>query len=238
MEQKPSAFKAVLKFIKKSAPYIICTALIVLLVVFGVKYRAVIMNLIESQVARDAFVAWVQSKGALGFLAFLAVQILQVVVAVIPGEPIELMAGALYGTWGGLFVCELGLLLGSIAVYGFVKLAGAKSVPEETLSKYKFLRDEAHVEFALFMLYFIPGTPKDLLLYIGPFMPVSAKRFFILATIARVPSVITSTYTGAHLMQGDLKTSIITAVITGAIALICIINQDKILQMIQKMKRK
>lgn len=209
-----------------------------LLVVFGVKYRAVIMNLIESQVARDAFVAWVQSKGALGFLAFLAVQILQVVVAVIPGEPIELMAGALYGTWGGLFVCELGLLLGSIAVYGFVKLAGAKSVPEETLSKYKFLRDEAHVEFALFMLYFIPGTPKDLLLYIGPFMPVSAKRFFILATIARVPSVITSTYTGAHLMQGDLKTSIITAVITGAIALICIINQDKILQMIQKMKRK
>lgn len=186
MEQKPSAFKAVLKFIKKSAPYIICTALIVLLVVFGVKYCAVIMNLIESQVARDAFVAWVQSKGALGFLAFLAVQILQVVVAIIPGEPIELMAGALYGTWGGLFVCELRLLLGSIAVYGFVKLAGAKSVPEETLSKYKFLRDEAHVEFALFMLYFIPGTLKDMLLYIGPFMPVSAKRFFILATIARV----------------------------------------------------
>ena len=237
MKKNDSAFKAVLKTIKKIAPYVICTALILLLVFLGVKYHTVIADLIKSQEARDSFVEWVKSKGAAGFFTFLAIQILQVIVAIIPGEPIELMAGALYGTWGGLIICQLGLLLGSICVYGTVKLAGAKSVPESTLAKYKFLRDEAHVKFALFMLYFIPGTPKDMLLYIGPFIPVSAKTFFALSTIARIPSVLTSTYMGAHLMRGDIKSSVITAVITGAAALICIFNQERIISAIQKIKK-
>lgn len=60
------------------------------------------------------------------WLAFLGLQVLQVVVAVLPGEPVELMAGLLYGTWGGLTLCLLGVGLSSAAVYYCVRAAGAE----------------------------------------------------------------------------------------------------------------
>lgn len=51
------------------------------------------------------------SFGAAGVLLLLGIQVLQVVVALIPGEPVELIAGVMYGTWGGLALCLSGCLL-------------------------------------------------------------------------------------------------------------------------------
>ena len=40
----------------------------------------------------------------------------------------------------------------------------------------------------LFLLFFIPGTPKDVLIYLGPFLPVRPHAFFLISTLARIPS--------------------------------------------------
>ncbi|MEG2394764.1 MAG: VTT domain-containing protein, partial [Ruthenibacterium sp.] len=147
------------------------------LALFAVTYHRQIWLLLTQQSARDTFVAMVRGSGFTGLAAFLGLQVLQVVIAVIPGEPVELMGGALYGTWGGLAVCMAGLLLGSVAVYYVVRLMGAGKIDPSLLHKYRFLRDDAHICWFLFLLYFIPGTPKDVLLYIGPFLPVRPAAF-------------------------------------------------------------
>ena len=214
-------------FIKKYAGTVLGAALLLALAVFGITYRNEIWAVLTQQDARDAFIAFVHDSGFLGLLAFLGLQVLQVVVAVLPGEPVELMAGLLYGTWGGL-----------AAVYYCVRAAGARAIDASVLAKYHFLRDEAHVKFFLFLLFFIPGTPKDVLIYLGPFLPVRPHAFFLISTLARIPSVITSTFAGSQFAEGSWDVSLVVFLATGAVAGLCVIFQDRILAGIAALKGK
>ena len=62
-----------------------------------------------------------------------------------------------------------------------------------------------YVELVLFL---IPGTPKDLLVYVAVLLPIKPIRFILISTFARFPSVITSTLAGDRLAVGDWKMSI------------------------------
>lgn len=66
----------------------------------------------------------IDALGPWGAVIFLVIQILQVVIAFIPGEPVELAAGLLYGTWGGLLICLTGILLGSSMIFAVVRRFG------------------------------------------------------------------------------------------------------------------
>ncbi len=70
------------------------------------------------------------------------------------------------------------------------------------------------------ILFIIPGTPKDLLTYIGAMLPVDAKKFIILSTLLRFPSIITSTIVGKNLIIGNIYFSIIVYVLTFVISII------------------
>lgn len=213
-------------------------AVILALAGFGVTYHKEIWAVLSDETARHQFISYVRNSGFTGICAFLGLQVLQVVVAVLPGEPVELMAGILYGTWGGLAMCLVGTALGSAAIYYFIKLFGANSVDPALLYKYRFLRDEAHVHFFLFLLFFIPGTPKDMLIYMGPFLPVRARNFFLISTFARIPSMITSTFAGANVAVGNWGVTLAVYLITGAAALICIWQQERILEGMARMRKK
>ena len=119
-------------------------------VVAAVAFRHEIWALITSQTARDEFVEWVRSHGAWGMLVFLALEVFQIVVAVVPGEPVQIMAGALYGPVGGLALCLAGILIGSTMIYFFVRALGAKAVDPAVLHKYRFLQDEKRARSALY----------------------------------------------------------------------------------------
>ena len=192
-------------------------------------FREELWAILTSQAARDQFIDWVQSKGIWGILVFLALQILQVVVAVLPGEPVELMAGALFGPVGGLLICLAGILLGSMFIYAAMKLLGAKAVPSEALQKYRFLQNEQRARRALYLLFFLPGTPKDMLTYIGPFLPVKPGEFFFICTLARIPSVVTSTIAGSSLAGGGLLVPIVIFVVMGGLGLLCLYGEQRIL---------
>ena len=179
--------------------------------------------------ARDAFIEFVRGKGVLGVFIFLGIQLLQVVVAFLPGEAVEFAAGLLYGTWAGLLLCLLGILLASCTVYAFVRLFGAKRIDEKAFTKYRFLRDEAHIRFSVFLVFFIPGTPKDLLTYLGPFLPIPAWQFLIISTLARIPSVLTSTFAASRLAEGSWQVSVAVFAVTGLVALLCLAFEEHIL---------
>ena len=215
--------------LKKWSPLIVLLALTVAGTTATIIWRNEIWAIITSQAARDHFIAWVQSKGIWGILVFLALQILHVVVAVLPGEPVELMAGALFGPIGGLLICLTGVLLGSCFIYAFMKMLGAKALPLEALKKYHFLQDERKARRALYLLFFLPGTPKDMLTYAGPFFPIRAGEFFFISTLARIPSIVTSTIAGSSLMEGQIWLPIVIFIIMGIAGLACIYFENRIL---------
>lgn len=200
-------------------------------------WRAELYALITSQQARNEFVAFVRGTGWRGLLAFLGLQMLQILVAVIPGEPVEIMAGALYGTLGGLVICLVGVLAGSVLIYYFMHFLGANPLEGERFHKYRFLQEPHRVEVLVFLLFLVPGTPKDILLYLAPFLPMPPRRFFLLSTLARIPSVVSSTFAGATLARGQFGLMIAVFLITGAAGLAGIMCHDKIIQLLSRKKQ-
>ncbi len=176
----------------------------------------------------------VASLGAWGVAAAFLLQVLQVVFAVIPGEPVELVLGALYGTYGGLLICIAGTLLGTLLIFLIVRFFGKGLIETfadtEKFNKLKFLKDPAKRDVLVFILMFIPGTPKDILTYFAPFTGIGIGRFLIISTLARIPSQISSTYVGATFAGGSYLRSAVIFAVVGAVSLAGIYIYNKIIE--------
>ena len=79
---------------------------------------------LQDEAVRAQFEAYIDNLGIWGFFVMLGIQILQVIIAIIPGEPVEIISGVLYGGFGGLCLCLLGILIGTAAIYFAVKKLG------------------------------------------------------------------------------------------------------------------
>lgn len=154
----------------------------------------------------DAFQQKIASLGAGGWFVLLAIQYVQIVIAFIPGGPIQIMAGALYGPWGGMAVCLAGTLLAASTVFAVVKRYGRRAlalfVDEKEILRYKFLQDSKRLEVLVTILFFIPGTPKDALTYLFALTPLNLSQFMILSTLARIPAMLTSVLAGDSISNG------------------------------------
>lgn len=149
----------------------------------------------------EQFREWVESFGALGKVVFVLMVVLQVIVALIPGEPLELAAGYAYGAVEGSLLAMAGILIGSAIVYYAVKIAGPKLVavffPDKEIRRLAFLRNPKKAGVLTFILMTIPGTPKDLLSYFAGLTPLTAPQWLAIVAVARIPSLLTSTISGA-----------------------------------------
>lgn len=173
----------------------------------------------------------VEDFGVFAPILYMLLHILHVVIAFIPGEPIEILGGVLFGTLWGLLFSVIGVLAGTIIVYFLVKTVGKPLiyafVPEDKFNKYKLLNDEKRLELAVFVLFLIPGTPKDILTYIVPLTHINPTKYFILTSVARIPSIITSTLMGASIGDGDIRMTVIIFLITGAIGVVGILLNNR-----------
>ena len=174
----------------------------------------------DPQVFRD----WIGEKGFWAQTVMVGLMCLQVVVSLIPGEVFELGAGYAFGVFEGMFLCLAGALIASVAIFLVVRRFGMPFLTlffeEEKIRALPIFRNEKKLEFVTFLLYLIPGVPKDLLTYAVGLTDMPLVRFLILSTVGRIPSVITSTLTGHFLGKGAVKYAIIvyaaTAVLTAA----------------------
>ena len=209
---------------------IICL-LIITAITLIIIYLPNIYKLIDKD-NQDNLINKIRSKGIKGWFIFLLIQILQVVISFIPGEPVEVIGGVIYGAFGGLLTCMLGCLIGSMIVY-FLSLKIGKSfiklfVKEKDFNEVKFLKNEKRVEELVFIFYFIPGTPKDIITYLAPYTKIKPLKFFIISTFARIPSIITSTWAGSSISKNNWGLTIGVFLGTFLIALLGLLIRQKI----------
>ena len=167
-----------------------------------------------------AFRAWVEERGILGPLAFVGLCLLQVVVAIIPGEPLEIAAGYAFGAVEGTILCVVAMTLGSMLVFLFVRTLGRKAVevffPPEKLRSLKFLQNKERLTLWIALLFLIPGTPKDLLCYFVGLTDIKWTHWLLISGLCRLPSILTSTIGGNALGERNYT----VAIIAFAIALV------------------
>lgn len=218
------------KILKNSFPIIIFVAVMGILTLILWPY----VEELATPEGREAFKVWVDGLGFGGWLVTLGIQLLQIFVALIPGEPVELMLGYVWGPWLGTLTCLIGIFIGTATIFLLVRKFGMKFVsrfvdPEE-LKRYKFLRDKNKVDITVFILFFIPGTPKDALTYIAPIAPIGAVKYLLIATFARIPSIITSTILGDSIADGKWVLALVVFAITAVISVLGIILGNRYIE--------
>lgn len=170
----------------------------------------------------EHFRAWVDEQGILAPIAFLGMLVLQIVVAVIPGEPLEIAAGYAFGAVEGTLLCLFGAFLGRVAVFLLVRKLGARAVdvffPLDKLNELKFLQNKRRLTLWVFFLFFLPGTPKDVLCYVVGLTDLPLRSWLIISAIAPLPSIVTSTIGGDALGMGDYGFALLVFVITVVIS--------------------
>ena len=191
--------------------------------------------------SRRDFQNWAGAFGTAAFFAALGLQILQIVVAFLPGEPVEILCGALFGTWGGLFVCMLGCVIASALVFIISKKLGMPLLNKmfgQKMKRFRFLNDSSQIESVTFLLFLIPGTPKDPLTYLAGVSPIKLSRFLLISTIARIPSIVTSTFVGANVQNGNFALSAVMFFVTAAVGIICIRFKKNLIQFCKTLGKK
>lgn len=214
--------------------YLLWALVLVLAVVLALCSLPLIRRLMDPRVA-STLQDWVSNLGVWGVVGLFAIQVLQIVVAFLPGEPVELVAGTLYGALGGLVICLVGIVVGSTLVFLTVRRLGRHRLQQDgklksQMARYQFLRNEKKLETLIFLLYLIPGTPKDILVYVSALTNITLGRFLALSTLARVPSVLTSTWAGAAFASGNWGVTLGIFAVTGLLGLGGIFFQDRLLK--------
>ncbi len=179
----------------------------------------------------DQYRRWIDNKGVFGQISFIVMVLFQVVVAIIPGEPLEICAGYAFGAIEGTILCLIGIALGSAAVFLLVRNLGVKLVEVffsvEKIRSAKFLRESRKRNMLTFIIMLIPGTPKDLISYFAGLTDMKLSEWLVITTIARIPSVVTSTVGGSALATQDYLFAAILFLVTAFISVIGILIYNR-----------
>lgn len=143
---------------------------------------------------------------------------LQVFLAFLPGEPLELASGYLFGAWQGTLICLIGSAIGTVLVYVIVRQLRRRVIyamfSKEKVDGVCRIIESKQSMLALFLFFLLPGTPKDIMTYVGSLGNIKLIQWVMITSVGRIPSIITSTFLSDYLKQGNMVMACIVFVIT------------------------
>lgn len=171
-----------------------------------------------------SFKSLISNIGIFGYIFFVFLTVLQVVFALIPSEALELAAGFTFGPFLGAILSIIGLCIGSSIVIVLTKKYGRRFVnlfyTNDKINEIKLFKNERKLIPLIFIMYLIPGTPKDIIIYVVGFTKLKVSTYLLVTTFARTPSVLISTIAGGAVRENNIELAIIffsISVITGIV---------------------
>lgn len=199
-----------------------------------------LVNRLTSEEGRAQLEAFFADNALWGIVVFLILQVLQVVVALIPGGIIQIIAGVAFGGVWGTILSLVGVIIGTYIVFVIVRKLGAPIVEafidKKGIKQFSFLNDNKKLELAVFVLFLIPGIPKDTLTYIAPLTKIKMPNFILLSTVARVPALVMSCVFGSSLGNGNIVTAIVMFSVIAVLGVFGILYRDKIISKVKTFK--
>jgi uncharacterized membrane protein YdjX (TVP38/TMEM64 family) len=229
VEKKESKFP---KF--KIVVFVIFVALVVFVTI---RYTPEIVRFIGNL---EKFKHYITSFGVAGILVYILFEIIHVIIVLIPGEIIQAAGGYIYGTVFGTIYTLIGIFIGIVIVFFSTRLLGYSVVKlfisKEKLAKFDYIINSPKAEIIMFVLFLIPGVPKDALTYIAGLTPIKPVRFLVMCMVARFPGIFGSCYIGANLQSHHYITVIVVSGIAVILFILGVIFQDRIVNYLHKLR--
>lgn len=184
--------------------------------------------------------SFLNSFGYLSWFIYFLLQMFQVVIFIIPGELIQATGGYVFGTYIGTFISFLGIGIGSsllfILCHKYGRTFVQKFVSNDFYKKFEKIVNSKDKRLIIFILYLIPGIPKDSLVMICALTDIDLKNFIMFSMIGRLPALFLSTYLGANIADKQYTRVIILSIIFTIILFITFMLKEKLLSKLSKNK--
>lgn len=186
----------------------------------------------------DDVVSFLEKYETVSIFVYIMLQIIQVVISVIPGQVFQMAAGYLYGFWPALIYAMTGAIAGTAISFMLAKLLGRDFLHiifgEEKISYYIERLNSKRVYVIVFLIYLIPGIPKDMVSYAAGVSEIKFKPFIILSALGRVPGMVGSLLMGTMLEEQKFGFAIGIGIFAVIACVFCIIYRERILQLMDK----
>lgn len=195
-----------------------------------------------SRNAAADMVAYLKAHQSFAALLVIMIQVFQVVICVLPGQPIQFAASYMFGVFGGLALSLIGAVIGVVISFYTAKLLGRDAVHmifgEERVSDYQRKLNSGRGIMIAFLIYLIPGVPKDLVSYVAGISEMDFLPFLLVATVGRIPGMAGSLLVGHFFSRGNYVAIGIVCVVMGALLLTCFIKRKAIIQLLDDMEKR
>lgn len=159
----------------------------------------------------------------IGAIILVLICAIQVIIALIPGELVEIASGYAFGVWGGALLCWAGIMLGSVITLLLVRKLGRPFAEAfqsaKKLESISLLRDRKRRNALTLILFLIPGSPKDLWTYIIGLTDIKITSYVLLTGLARFPSIIMSTAGGDAMGVGQFRLAFWIMLVTSVVSI-------------------
>jgi uncharacterized membrane protein YdjX (TVP38/TMEM64 family) len=180
--------------------------LVLILIIAGSTLILYETGLVSFFLSKEKITRFLNSLGPLSFIGFIALQASQVVLSPIPGEITGFIGGFLYGTLLGIVLSTTGLTIGSWAAFSLSRVFGRpfveKFIKQETLERYDYLLHHKG-GFLVFLLFLMPGFPKDYLCYVLGLGHLDTKTFLVISTVGRFTGTVLLTLGGTYIRNAQ-----------------------------------
>lgn len=200
-------------------------------VIAGIGLLFYLLDLFPLFTDRDRLLHFIERHRAYAIFIFLGLQVTQVIVAVLPGEITGFAGGILFGPLWGIVFSTLGLALGSWIAFNLARLVGRPLVEvfvgPETLQRYDYVLKHRGI-FLVFLMFLIPGFPKDILCYLLGLGDMRQRDFLVVSTLGRLLGTVLLTLGGSFFRNERYAGFFIVIGIGLAVILLALVCREKI----------
>lgn len=178
------------------------TILLILLagtVIAGMVYVLYATGMIDLMSSKNRLLQFIKENPRHAATIFIGMQIVQVVAAPLPGEITGFVGGILFGPLWGVVYSTIGLTLGSWIAFLLARGLGRpiveRLVSRETIERYDYVMKHKGLLLA-FLMFLIPGFPKDILCYVLGLGHMQQRDFLIVSATGRLLGTVLLTMGG------------------------------------------
>lgn len=174
----------------------------------------------------------------ISFLVLIVLQAIQIIICILPGQPIQLASSYMYGVIGGYCISIIGAIIGCLITYRLAHFLGVDAMHiifgEEKVQNYMKKLNSGKALTIVFLIYLVPGMPKDLMSYIAGISNIELKPFLLVSTLGRSPGILGSLLIGYFWARKNYIGIGIVAVIMLLLFGWCVRNRERIVEKIEE----